>query len=85
MHLLHLLLQAALSTASKEKGAMVRALRIAEATLRELVTLTLRQDLDPIQRTSLETCITVQLHLKEVRLVGGGPGNASPCGSGVWR
>ncbi|KDD75755.1 hydrolytic ATP binding site of dynein motor region D1, partial [Helicosporidium sp. ATCC 50920] len=57
--------QAALRASSKEKNAMTRALRSAEATLRELVTLTLRQDLTPIQRTSLETCITVQLHLKE--------------------
>lgn len=38
----------------------------AEAILRELVTITLRTDLTRTQRTSLETCITVHMHQKEV-------------------
>ena len=44
---------------------MTRALRKAEALLREMVGLTLRQDLTRIQRISLETCITVHMHQKE--------------------
>jgi dynein heavy chain, axonemal len=57
---------AALQAASKdEKGALTRALRSAEATLRDLVALALRDDLTKLQRTALETCITVYIHQKE--------------------
>ena len=43
----------------------MRAMRKAEALLREMVAITLRQDLTRIQRISLETCITVHMHQKE--------------------
>lgn len=59
--------QAALHAAKSDKGAMVRAAKKAEAVLRQLVELTLRPDLSRIQRTNLETCITVHMHQKEVR------------------
>jgi dynein heavy chain len=58
-------MQAALHAAKSDKGAMVRAAKKAEAILRQLVELTLRPDLTRIQRTNLETCITVHMHQKE--------------------
>ena len=45
---------------------MVRAAKKAEAILRDLIAITLRGDLTRIQRTNLETCITVHMHQKEV-------------------
>ena len=57
--------QVALASAKTDKGAVTRALRKAEALLREMVGITLRQDLTRIQRISLETCITVHMHQKE--------------------
>ncbi len=60
-------MQAALHAAKTDKGAMVKAAKKAEAILRQLVELTLRPDLSRIQRTNLETCITVHMHQKEVR------------------
>ena len=57
--------QVALTSAKTDKGSVTRALRKAEALLREMVGLTLRQDLTRIQRISLETCITVHMHQKE--------------------
>jgi len=57
--------QVALATAKTDKGAVTRAARKAEALLREMVAITLRQDLTRIQRISLETCITVHMHQKE--------------------
>ena len=58
--------QAALHAAYRqEKGALTKVLKKAEATLSELVSLTLRSDLTPTQRSSLETCITVYMHQKE--------------------
>lgn len=60
-------MQLALAAAGKDKSALLRAQRKSEAVLTELVGLTLRQDLTPTQRTSLETCITVYMHQKEVR------------------
>ena len=58
--------QAALYGAAKqEKGALTKAFKKADGVLRELVSLTLRADLNRIQRTNLETCITVHMHQKE--------------------
>lgn len=57
--------QAALVAARSDKGAVTKALKKAEAILRELVSITLRTDLTRIQRTNLETCITVHMHQKE--------------------
>ena len=36
-----------------------------EAILREMVMITLRGELTKIQRTNLETCITIHMHQKE--------------------
>lgn len=55
----------ALSNASRDRGALVKAQRRAEAALREMVSMTLDATLTPLQRTSLETCITVYMHQKE--------------------
>ena len=43
---------------------MSKALRKTEALLREMVAVTLRNDLTRNQRTALETCITVHMHQK---------------------
>jgi hypothetical protein len=58
--------QAALYAAKTDKAALTRATKKADGILRELVALTLRSDLTRAQRTSLETCITVHMHQKEV-------------------
>jgi len=50
--------------AKTEKGVMSKALRKTEALLREMVAVTLRNDLTRNQRTALETCITVHMHQK---------------------
>ncbi len=44
---------------------MAKAARKAEATLKDMVAMTLRSNLTRIQRTSLETCITIHMHQKE--------------------
>ena len=44
---------------------MTKAMKKAEALLREMVALTLRPDLTRNQRTNLETCVTVHMHQKE--------------------
>lgn len=51
--------------AREEKGALTKALNRAEGTLHELVALALNTNLTRVQRTTLETCITVYLHQKE--------------------
>lgn len=48
-----------------EKGVLVKALKKADAILKEMVSMTLRSNLTRIQRISLETCITVHMHQKE--------------------
>ncbi|PSC73956.1 flagellar outer dynein arm heavy chain gamma [Micractinium conductrix] len=58
-------MQAALHATKADKTALPRAAKKAEALLRQLVDLTLRTDLTRIQRTNLETCITVHMHQKE--------------------
>lgn len=57
--------QAALIASKSEKGVLVKALKKAEAMLKEMVAMTLRSNLTRIQRISLETCITVHMHQKE--------------------
>lgn len=59
------LMQAALVAAKTDKTSMVKAARKADALLREMVAITLKSDLTRIQRTNLETCITVHMHQKE--------------------
>lgn len=51
--------------AKTDKTAMVKAARKADALLRDMVAITLKSDLSRIQRTNLETCITVHMHQKE--------------------
>lgn len=57
--------QAALVASKAEKGVLVKALKKAEAVLKEMVGMTLRSNLTRIQRISLETCITIHMHQKE--------------------
>ena len=59
-------MQAALLAAKTDKLAMVKAARKAEIVLRDMVAITLNTRLTRIQRTNLETCITIQLHQKEI-------------------
>lgn len=56
---------ALVQTSRGKKGALTRALRSCNATLSELVQLTLRDDLSPMNRKSLETCITVYIHQRD--------------------
>ena len=58
--------QAALTAAKTDKTAMAKAAKKAEAILREMVGITLSTSLTRIQRTNLETCITVHMHQKEI-------------------
>ncbi len=59
--------QSALYQASLgKKGTLKRLLGEYEATLSKLVELTLSKDLSLVQRTSLETCITIFIHQKDV-------------------
>lgn len=51
--------------AKTDKTAMAKAAKKADALLREMVAITLKSDLSRIQRTNLETCITVHMHQKE--------------------
>ena len=57
--------QAALVASKTEKGVLAKALKKADAILKEMVGMTLRSNLTRIQRISLETCITVHMHQKE--------------------
>lgn len=59
-------MQAALMAAKTDKTAMQKAAKKAEAILREMVGITLNTSLTRIQRTNLETCITVHMHQKEI-------------------
>lgn len=76
-------LQAALAAAKNDKASMNRALKKAEALLRDMVSMTLRTDLTRIQRTNLETVITVHMHQKESTGAGDSSQHAaaSPCGT----
>lgn len=44
---------------------MSKNMKKTEAILREMVMITLRGELTKIQRTNLETCITIHMHQKE--------------------
>ena len=74
--------QASLLASKTDKGAMGRVLKKAEALLRDMVALTLRADLTRNQRTSLETCITLHMHQKEVT---GEPNISVDKGSSIWQ
>ena len=58
-------LQAALTLARTDKSIMSKNMKKTEAILREMVMITLRSELTKIQRTNLETCITIHMHQKE--------------------
>ena len=58
-------LQAALTLARTDKSIMSKNMKKTEAILREMVMITLRGELTKIQRTNLETCITIHMHQKE--------------------
>ncbi|DBA69380.1 TPA: Dynein gamma chain, flagellar outer arm [Trebouxia sp. C0005] len=57
--------QAALTLARTDKSIMSKNMKKTEAILREMVMITLRGELTKIQRTNLETCITIHMHQKE--------------------
>ena len=44
---------------------MSKNMKKTEAILRDMVMITLRGELTKIQRTNLETCITIHMHQKE--------------------
>jgi hypothetical protein len=58
------MVQAALFAAKNEKGVVSRALKKTDGLLREMVAITVRPDLTTVERTNLETCITVYMHQK---------------------
>lgn len=63
--LLAVAVQTALTNAKTDKTVMGRNMKKTDALLRDMVMITLRTDLTRIQRTNLETCITVHMHQKE--------------------
>lgn len=60
-----MMMQAALTLARTDKSIMSKNMKKTEAILREMVMITLRGELTKIQRTNLETCITIHMHQKE--------------------
>lgn len=56
--------QGALSNVHMDKNSVPKAARKASSALQEMVAATLKPDLTPNQRVSLETCITVHIHQK---------------------
>ena len=57
--------QSALTNARTDKGIMSKNMKKTDAVLKEMVTITVKTSLTKIQRTNLETCITVHMHQKE--------------------
>ncbi|PNH08753.1 Dynein gamma chain, flagellar outer arm [Tetrabaena socialis] len=57
--------QSALTNAKVDKTIMNKNMKKVDALLRDMVNITVRQDLTRNQRTNLETCITVHMHQKE--------------------
>ena len=57
--------QTALTNAKTDKGIMSKNMKKTDAVLREMVMITVKTSLTGIQRTNLETCITVHMHQKE--------------------
>lgn len=57
--------QSALTNAKVDKTIMNKNMKKVDATLRDMVSITVRSDLTRNQRTNLETCITVHMHQKE--------------------
>ena len=56
---------ALVQTSMGKKGALSRALQWCDKTLSEMKIMTLDDELTQLQRTSLETCITVYIHQRD--------------------
>lgn len=57
--------QNGLANCKTDKNVMSKVLKKTDAILKEMVTITTRSDLSRIQRTNLETCITVHVHQRD--------------------
>lgn len=57
--------QDALTRSKTDKTIMNKNLKKTDALLRDMVNITVKTDLTKIQRTNLETCVTVHMHQKE--------------------
>jgi dynein heavy chain len=57
--------QAGLAAARTDKGVMNKALKNADTMLRDLITITTKPNLTKIERTNVETCITVHVHQRD--------------------
>jgi dynein heavy chain, axonemal len=57
--------QQALTNAKTDKSIMSKNMKKTDSILKEMVTITVKASLTKIQRTNLETCITVHMHQKE--------------------
>ncbi|CAD7698753.1 unnamed protein product [Ostreobium quekettii] len=57
--------QDALARAKSDKTIMNKNMKKTDAILRDMVNITVKTDLTKIQRTNLETCVTVHMHQKE--------------------
>ncbi len=57
--------QAGLTAARTDKNIMNKALRTADNMLREMIVITTKTNLNKIQRTNVETCITVHVHQRD--------------------
>eukprot|EP00951_Prasinocladus_malaysianus_P027982 scaffold253275_cov43-Prasinocladus_malaysianus.AAC.1 len=57
--------QSGLSLAKTDKTIMSKTMKKAEALLRDMVAMTIRTDLTKMQRTNLETCVTVHMHQRD--------------------
>ena len=58
-------MQEALTRAKTDKSILNKTTKKTEAILKDMVMITVKSDLTKIQRTNLETCITVHMHQKE--------------------
>ena len=57
--------QSALTSSKTDKSIMSKNMKKTDAILKEMITITVKTSLTKIQRTNLETCITVHMHQKE--------------------
>lgn len=57
--------QEALTKSKTDKTVMNKTMKRTDALLRDMVNITIRTDLTKIERTNLETCVTIHMHQKE--------------------
>lgn len=57
--------QDALTKSKTDKAIMNKTMKKTDAILRDMVNITIRTDLTKIERTNLETCVTIHMHQKE--------------------